>query len=435
MDAWFRGRRLVVLIGACFAIALGLYARGFDNGFRRDDYWFLEHVISQPAADAVFHPLEGIPFFRPGAVAVFLLEYRLFGLAGGPYIAFNFILHALIALATWAVLRALGFRREVSVTAAGFFLIGFGHFGKQVLWACTSGPLVAVLLSLVAVLATKAWLGAAAARTRARHLWPPVTVAVLLAGPLFHELAFLTPLLVMPLLLGRQGRRAAPLGVRLAVLLGPILLWSAVFLQLSATEPRYMRMAGEALAAPLYQLRHVLRSLAFMVIPFQQCYLLEQAPAFLGRLGGIAGILQMTVGGLLVAASILLLRRGDTKLRFLVLWIYLAILPFGYIRLSQDWFCLRYVYYAAVPFCGLLAAAAVRLLAGRRTWRRAIVLTVLAVYAAGVVALLVALERQYDLKASSAAHRAWLAELEAAREAAIPAGTSDNAVGAERESP
>jgi hypothetical protein len=172
-----------------------------------------------------------------------------------------------------------------------------------------------------------------------------------------------------------------------------------------------------------------------MVVPFQKCHLLEQAPASLGRLGGIAGVLQMSIGGLLAAASVVLFRRGDAKLRFLMFWIYLAILPFGFIRLTEDWFALRYVYYSALPLCGLLAAAAIRLLSGRGRRRRTMVLMALVVYAVGTGTLLLAIERKLDQAARTPAHRAWLADLMAARDASAAAVTPDDVVGTEGKSP
>jgi 4-amino-4-deoxy-L-arabinose transferase-like glycosyltransferase len=94
--------------------------------------------------------------------------------------------------------------------------------------------------------------------------------------------------------------------------------------------------------------------------------------------------------------------KGRRELKFVVLWLYVVLIPFCLIRLPEGWLELRYVYFAAAPFCALLASAAAEVFV--RSGRPIRVLVVTVLLAAVVMSSYVvrALEKQYDARGKNA---------------------------------
>ena len=399
-------RRAWLVLGLALLLAVGVYARSFDNGFRADDFPFLSAVAASPSPLALFAAQADIAFYRPLALALFALEYRLFGLTGGLYLAFNVLLQAAAAGLGLLLLRRLGLGPLAAGAAAVAFFAGVFHFGKEVTWACTSGGLLGLALLLGALLLAE--LPAEPARRRRPLARTAVLVAIALAAPFFHESGLLIGPLVLlrRLLAGRPVRRAD-------WALGALLFLPALALWIWATGAAGMDTAQTTLTGgglPVVLPRY-LRYFGLALLPVQVAGL---DPALATSGARLLSLAQLALGALVAAAcsARLATRRAPAGQRFLAAWALTALLPYALIPVPRGWLELRYLHGAALPLAALAAAA---LAAARPGWRRWTAGALAAAFVVAALGIGVALERKYDREARSPENQARLAAIIAVR--------------------
>lgn len=372
------------LFAVLAVVSLLAYLPVFDNGFRRDDYAFLEQMVEFGGSWRVFAPVYRFAFFRPGAIALFQGEYALFGLHPAPYLVVNYLLHLATAWAGWRVLRRLGLDEWTSALGAGLFLVGFGHYGKTVMWAASAGSVVATLLCVVAVdLAT-----GPLENKRQRF----ALVATVLLAPSFHEIGLLAGVLAAVRAWKRSGRWLC-VAAASASLAG----WTAAWAALSHLYAPYGAAASALPRAPIQLARYF----SLFVLPVEES---ATASARVQQISAAVRWLRVPVGvglaiGFVAFASTL--RPG----RFLVLWIVAALLPFTLVGLPGDGLQLRYTYTAALPFCAAAAFVLTRVPARRL----AVALT--AIIVAGTATFQVLIAQYYDRSTDSWLNRALRGEL------------------------
>ncbi len=414
-------------------LSLALFLPSFDNSFRGDDFVFLRHVTEGTPLSIIFRPSAGFAFYRPGAIALFYMEHMLFGSSGGLYLLFNYLLHVAISLLAIRVFVALGFTKLSALFAAGLFAIGLGHYGKQVMWASTSGPLAAVLLSLSALLLAVRWGVDWRRKGRLAGI-----ISLLLVSMTFHEAALLTPLL-LGVVIWLYKRGGHP-GRDTLLVMSASVLWGVVLAVVAGHYASYGRAGAAAIDVPQYLLRY----LGFMLVPLQGESVHSAVPGPVEILSGVAGYVQLFVGSIVFALVAALITWGGTTLRVLSAWVLLALLPFCFVALPKHWLELRYVYYASIPACGLIALGAEAMWTHRGR-RRAVMVALAVAVTVGTAFIVRMLERKYDAMArrragrlSSAVHalRGTSARLSLADEqdrvlAAVPIGFVVGGVGIE----
>jgi hypothetical protein len=379
-----------LILAAALLLALAVYAPAFDNGFRDVDFVFLARVRSAAAWLDLVRSAPEFTFYRPAALLLFGFEERLFGLTGGLYLAFNVALHVLNAALAWLLARRLAVPSRTAALGVGLFLVGCGSYGKQVLWACTSGALAALSAGLAAAI-----LGLVASDPALRRRRAAAAVGLLLLlglAPWLHEAALAAPLAVGLMLVAAPHR---PHGRGLAawiVLLGlPIAVWVVGLQSVVATHPEYGAGWHRLADVP----GRLWGYLGLLVWPIQ-----AQGLGWAPRLRGVAAL---AVGAALAAQ----LWRGDRRRRIAVALIVVALAPFCLVPMPAGWLEVRYLYAAALPACLLLADAVTSAPAARR--RTA---------AAGLVGLVVAtlafqrgMERKWDALGRAPAQQAQLVRL------------------------
>jgi hypothetical protein len=394
----------VVAAGSLFC-AVFAFSPGFDNGFWRDDFVLLEH-----AAAAQTHPSElwtpwVDPFNRPLSQAAFALEYRLFGLDSGRYIFANTLLHVVNAvLLFWLFQGPLG--PPAAAGAALLFALGFGFYGKAVLWAANLPDLLATGF----VLAT----GIAARRAQLARLPQQRAGWMGLAGVLYglglasKESGIMAMVLVGGLMWPHR-RSLGSMVRKMAVLVAICAAYLLLQFLSSSGIARVVHDPGAWLALPV----RALQLATFMVLPVLQESplasgagpLLERTIALLTQVRPVLGI------GLLIAAG-LWFWRGSGAVRWLLASYVAFLLPFGLIHLPEGWFDIRYAYLPATCFTGLLAYGLRGLWLHSGRVRR-VLLSVLVVSAvAADVTLVRRLEQKYDGFGRSEESRARLQALE-----------------------
>ncbi len=184
--------KLVLLAG----IALAVYANTLGHDFAYDDFWFLVHnptvrsfgealrTFSKPAEDYRFH-------YRPLTTLSFGLDYAAAGLRPWFYHAENILLHVVVTLLVFLVLRPLG--EETAWLAAALFAV------------------LSVHTEVVANVASRSELLASALGLAALWRWPRPWLAAMLLflALLAKENPVVVPALV-PLLWWRQADQLTP---------------------------------------------------------------------------------------------------------------------------------------------------------------------------------------------------------------------------------
>jgi hypothetical protein len=376
-------------------LSLALFAPSFNNGFRADDYNFLYNTTHSPGLMELISPGGGFAFFRPGAWALFAAEYGAFGMHSGPYIAVNWLIHLLNSALLLLVLRRSGYGAAAAAWAAGLFVLGFGHYGKQVMWACTSGPLTAVALILSAVLiALKAT--DPKAGSGERRLAPLGGLLVLLAAS-FHESSLVAPVIALALCVKAHGpwkqMRKAPV---LWTTVG--WLWIGVLALAASAHDTYPQAASDITMMPSRLVKYV----GIMALPVQNSPLLER---IWPPLGAHAHLIQLVLGFVVLAGALIYGRVRGWSVWALLAWLLVVLVPFSLVGISAgNWIELRYVYFAAMAFDTLLV---LWLLERGKRFRWAVVALVVVMTATVTTTL----ERKYAAMATSEENqirRGWL---------------------------
>ncbi|HET6350240.1 MAG TPA: hypothetical protein VFH88_14270 [Candidatus Krumholzibacteria bacterium] len=385
------GSGVTLFFALCAVLSLFVYARAFDNPFRQDDFAFLRHVETHRVPD-VLTPGSEFAFYRPGLLALFALEHACFGERSGLYIVFNYILHAGIAGLLFLLLRRLT-RRDVALFATALFLVGFGHYGKLVMWACTSGSLLSVALSVMSILVLLGGVQQSPgdnAGTRL-HTWRPLVSAGLLAlAALFHEAAVAVCVVAaFVILAGVDGRSRWKSVIPFLVLLGGFLvLWLSDRRQGGYTA---VGLREAVINAPV----HLVLYLGFILLPVQSTALLKG-----GRtdymLVHVAPVARAVLGLAMLVTLLYVVLRHRGAVQLLAFWVLAAILPFTTLQPPTHHLELRYLYPAAVPFCGLMGMVVVGLWDRERRAPRLVAGTIVLLAIIGTVILQLILESHYD---------------------------------------
>jgi hypothetical protein len=366
------------------AVALIVYSRSFDNGFRQDDIVYLRHVEQTPLSGS-FKPSADFAFYRPGSLLLFRAEYALFGRGGGAYLAFNFMLHLLAAVLAGLVMKRLGSGHGAALIGSGLFLVGFGHYGKVVMWACCSGQIAAVVLSLAALLISLRWI---AGKGKGGMLLPAAAVALMAFAVYFHETAVATPL-IAALAAMETGRGKPGTRLRAAALLIPVPLLAVKCLIMARYYTAHLPEPDSWLHAPAYLLRYA----GFALIPFQKTVIFDLPTSLRGMALAMPAV-QAAAGTAIFLIMVYLAVRRKGTLRVLCLWFPLAIAQFTLVRLPEGWLQLRYLYFAAIPLCGLAGCGFTALYRGGAK-RRAAAVALLAAATVCTAALVLILESHY----------------------------------------
>ena len=340
---------LVAVASAALLCSLFVFFPGFDNGFWRDDFRLLERSDAAQSDSRILWQRWVEPFNRPLAQAAFALEYRWWGLDSGRYILTNTLLHVLnAALLFWLFMGPLG--AQAAATAALLFALGFGFYGKAILWAAN----LPELLSTTFVLAT----GIAAHRAQLARLAPQRAAWMGLAGILLalalacKESGIMAVVMVGGLMW--PHRRSLKSVIRK---IGVLVVVCGTYLMVQFLAQSGVAQVADDPGAWLAMPMRALRLATLMVLPIQESVLLVHASPVVARSAALLDQVRPVLGIALLAAASLWFLRGSGAVRWLLASYFAFLLPFGLINLPGDWLDIRYAYLPSTCFCGLLALA------------------------------------------------------------------------------
>lgn len=311
---------------ALLAVTLATYASSFGNGFVWDDHRVVESaeraglssLREALTAPDVLWRSDPAAYYRPLARAAFLLDRRLFGLDPLPYHVENALLHALAAMALFAVGRRLIGATGPALAAAVLFAVH--PVGAEAVSFVTARNNL-----LVAVFVLTSWLLTLRARAEGRPRLLLLAAALFLLGLLCKETAFmLLPFLAAQEILAPQEprgslrQRLARLAPHAAAAAAYLALRASVLPAVVAARPT-LGGVGDALVRDLHIIPAYLALLLFpsglTVHHAEPEAYLAGAPALLAAWAAIA------------AGLALLLRGGRPATRIGLLWFAVFFVP------------------------------------------------------------------------------------------------------------
>jgi hypothetical protein len=406
-------KNIAIVYVIYLAISAVIYTASFDNLFRDEDFAHLLNSSRKASLLEVIKPTSLFASERPGALSLFYLEYQLFRLNSAMYLLFNYLLHVLVSLLAWRIFLDLGIGRMAAAIGASLFVLGYGHYGKQLMWANNGGPIMAVLITLLTIWATIRWLRISTEKKGARNrripnLYPIAVLALLFIGPTIHELTLFTPFFLIVIICSYPGRASQRI-IRILPLFGPWPVW-LLFLSRPDTV-HHVISEGVARTGP-----YLLLYFGFFLAPIQQSGIVNDA-SLLGLVAGAATPIRFSAGLVFLATMAVVFwkagGRPGNPLRIMVIWLVVATFPFCFVKLPEGYLELRHLYYASIPYCALVGCALSYLIGAAKLRVNAIAAILLVLISIATGTLASKLERKYDAESRSAANMEKIKQLRA----------------------
>jgi hypothetical protein len=300
----------------------------------------------------------GAWFSQPLLQLAFLLEYRLFGLEYGGYVAVNLALHTLNAFIVYMLVNMLYYRERMALLAAALFALGVGNYGRTLLSLAGQESLLLALFHLLVL-----YLFIRNDFRRKGRLLSPY----FLLGLALYGLTGLTKASTLSLLGCLVAYKAFFYHARdrRPVFSNDLLIFLAVGLVFQIGQAKWGFRTPTVVSdieGPLVYTYEsaitLVRYLHLMIFPLQESSLLQDAgfvvQVFYAARLGIRFLLTMAV----LSFSFFGFVFGSRPLRFFIAWTYIALLPFSTAAAGSSWLNLTHLYLASTGFCVVMAAGA-----------------------------------------------------------------------------
>jgi hypothetical protein len=320
----------------------------------------------------------GAWFSQPLLQLAFLLEYRLFGLDYGSYIAVNLALHALCAFLIYMLVNMLFYHERMALLAAVLFALCVGNYGRVLQTLADQESLLLGFLHLLVLYLFIRNDFRRDGRLRSSYF---------LAGLLIYSLTGLTRASTLSLLgclvaykaFFYQRRERRP------IFSNDLLVFLAVGLIFQVGQnlwgyrgPSTITEVDGPLVYTFWSIVNVFRYLNLMVFPLQESELLLESGWLVQAIYQVRVPIRAMVTLGVLSFSFFGFVFGNRSLRFFIAWTYISLLPFSTQAPEADWLNLTHLYLASLGFCLVLATGSISCanLLGRHRWRRLIPFTV-----------------------------------------------------------
>ena len=169
-------------------ICVTLYSKMINNYFIGDDFTWLKWVSNDSNLFRYFISSDGF-FYRPGAKLYFLAMYQMFWLNQTMYHIVSLILHCLVSVVFFFLVKKLLKDYKIAMFSSILFLILSGY-SETVFWISATGFLFTSLFSISSLLIFITW------RENHKNSLFVLSIVSLVLGLLFHELGIITPILI-----------------------------------------------------------------------------------------------------------------------------------------------------------------------------------------------------------------------------------------------
>jgi len=418
-----RMRMHLLVLPFLVALSLVFYARALDNGFwHAEDFKMLETAQRLLADPSQLLRLDAIQRHHPVPLALFLLEYRLFGLEPLSYYLVNLLLHGINAWLVYWLVTALLTDRRIAILSGILFAFGVGSYGKAVMFVAGSENLLITLLYLLLLnLYIRNDLYGRGKLLSGRYLmvlllfllvsFAKPTAFSLVGGLLAYKVFFR----------GERGSTRRIFEPHLLILIGVALVFWLIR-SLSGVSEFDWSIAGEnPWDFSVNFVKNMMNYIIHMFFPIHVSRLVTMGNPVVQFVYSIAPLIRFVIGLSIVSYSIFGFFFGNRTLRFFLAWTFISVLPYCVVRFPEDWLNIRYLYQVSIGFVFIMASGTVLSmdLLHRRRWRRLLPYSVPLAFVVLSYYVTDRLDRKYESEANRPVPRLRLDSLrDAARERA-----------------
>jgi hypothetical protein len=357
------------------------------------------HALSR-APGAMFHHI-GFYFSQPLLQWMFLVEYRLFGLNIGGYLAVNLLIHAVNAFVVYMLVNLLFPRRGMAVLAGIMFALGVGSYGRVFM---TVHALESLLLAGLHLLVLYFFIRNDFRRDgRLRSSYFIAGLAIFLLSGLTRASSFsLLSCLVAYKAFFHQRRGRPVWSPDLLIFVAAGMIFYLGQSRWGFAQPTIFGHDTEQTRFSLLSVKNLFRYLTLMFFPLQKSPLLETAPFWVAWLFEARTVIRFALTIAIISYSFFGLVFGSRAIRFFIAWTYITLLPFTAHTAAGRWLNLNHLYLASLGLSVVIAAGAAgcSALLARAGRRRLVPYLVPLVMAAGALGLTRELDHKYKTLAA-----------------------------------
>ncbi len=366
------------------SLSFAFYGKALDNPFwHAEDFQVVRTAHTIDADPSVLLQNDAVERHHPVPLALFWIEYRLFGTDPAGWYATNLLLHGINAFLVYWLVTALLYDRRIAVLSGVLFAVGVGSYGKAVLFvAGAENLLIATLYLLIVNLYIRNDLFGGGRMLSLRYAAIVVlfllvsfarpTTFALVGGLLAYKFFFR----------GERGGDRRILEPHLLVLVLGAAAFSIVR-QLTGVVDFTWTAAGQGpLEFTLNFVKNMISYLIHMFFPIHVSQLVESGHPLVQLVYSIAPVLRVLIGWAIVSYGIFGFVFGNRTIRFFLAWTLISVLPYCAIQFPDDWLNIRYLYQVSVGFVFIMASGTVLSmdLLHRRRWRSYLPLLVPALF-------------------------------------------------------
>jgi len=410
-----RARTNVLMAIVILAVSFGFYALALDNSFwHPEDFEVLEaaqELAREPSR--LLHP-EVTSRFQPLPLALFMMEYRAFGLEPAGWYATNLVIHALNAWLVFWLVSAFGIDRRVGILSGLLFAVGVGSYGKAVLFiAGAENLLTTTLYLLILNLYIRNDLYGQGKVLSVRYaLVLLLCLGVSFARPTAFSL-LLNLIAYKVFFAGERGRERKVFDAQLTILVVGALVFWFVRNQLGLVEFDWNAAGGNPWEFAYTFVQNMINYLVHMFFPVHVSRLIETGNPFVQAIAAAAPVIRVLLAWGVISYGVFGFVFGNRPIRFFLAWTLISVLPYCVVQFPQDWLNIRYLYQVSIGFVFVLAAGTVYStdLLHRTRWQRWLpfIFPLLFILMSAYVTR--KLDTKYEIDAASEVNRARMEQL------------------------
>jgi hypothetical protein len=401
---------LVILV-----VSFAFYGIALDNSFWHPEDFEVLTAAQQLAKDPsklLRHDV--ISRFQPLPLALFMLEYRAFGLDPAGWYATNFLIHAINAWLVFWLVSAFGIDRRVGILAGLLFAVGVGSYGKAVLFVAGAENLLTTTLYLLILnlYIRNDLYGQGRVLSWRYALVLVLCLAVSLARPTAFSL-LLNLIAYKVFFAGERGPGRKVFDAQILILIGGALVFWAVRRQTGMVEFAWAAAGRNPWEFTVNFFSNMIDYLVHMFFPMHVSRLIETANPLLKALAAVAPVIRGLLAWGVISYGVFGFVFGNRPIRFFLAWTLISLLPYCVIQFPDDWLNIRYLYQVSIGFVFVMAAGTVYStdLLHRTKWQRWLPLVFPLLFIVMSAYVTRKLDTKYEIDAASEEHRARLEQL------------------------
>jgi hypothetical protein len=397
------------------AVSFAFYGIALDNSFWHPEDFEVLEIAQGLASDpsGLLHP-DITSRFQPLPLALFMMEYRAFGLEPAGWYATNLLIHAINAWLVFWLVSAFGIDRRVGIVAGLLFAMGVGSYGKAVLFiAGAENLLTTTLYLLILNLYIRNDLYGQGRVVSVRYaLVLLLCLAVSFARPTAFSL-LLNLIAYKVFFAGERGRERRVFDAQLTILVVGALTFWIVRRQLGLVEFDLNAAGGNPLSFTYNFFSNMINYLVHMFFPVHVSRLIETGNPVVQALAAAAPVIRVLLAWGVISYAAFGFVFGNRPIRFFLAWTLISVLPYCVVQFPQDWLNIRYLYQVSIGFVFVLAAGTVYStdLLHRTKWQRWLPLVFPLLFILMSAYVTRKLDTKYEIDAASEANQIRMEQL------------------------